>query len=110
MQEYDIDIKPAKIVKGQGFYRLLTGASNLPADEDSSNIVYISKVSLNDSESQYVVLIFYLKNGYAPPELNHKRKRVVRLKANQYEIIGDVLFRRNYDSVLLRFLEKSGIF
>ena len=29
------------------------------------------------------------------------------LKSNQYETIDDVLCRRNYDSVLLRCLEKS---
>jgi hypothetical protein len=48
-----------------------------------------------------------LKNGYAPMQLNYKRKRALRLKANQYQIINDVLFRKNYDSVLLRCLEKS---
>lgn len=30
----------------------------------------------------------------------------LRLKENKYEIIDDVLFRRNYDFVLLRCLEK----
>ena len=30
LQEYDLEIKPAKIVRGQGFCRLLAGASNIP--------------------------------------------------------------------------------
>lgn len=46
LQEYDIDIKPVKIVKGQGSCRFLTGASNLPADEGSGSTIYISEVSL----------------------------------------------------------------
>ena len=29
LQEYDLEIKPEKIVKGQGFCRLLAGASNI---------------------------------------------------------------------------------
>ena len=33
-------------------------------------------------------------------------KRPLRLKAKQYELINDVPFRRNFDSVLLRCLEK----
>lgn len=78
----------------QGFCRFVTGASNLLANGDSGNTVHVYEVSLNDTEYQYVYLIFYLKNGYGPIELNHKRKRALGLKANQYEIIDDVLFGR----------------
>eukprot|EP00253_Pinus_taeda_P003866 PITA_03866 len=60
-----------------------------------------------DSESQYTNLIFHLKNGYLPPEFNYRNKRALRLKSKHYEIIDNVLFRRNYDFVLLRCLEKS---
>jgi len=48
-----------------------------------------------------------LKNGYAPSDLSYKKKRALRLKAVKYEIIDNVLFRRNYDSILLRCLEKT---
>ena len=40
-------------------------------------------------------------------KLSYKRKRALRIKAKQYEIINAVLFRKNYDSVLLRCIEKS---
>ena len=30
LQEYDIEIKPSKIVRGQGFCIMLTGESHLP--------------------------------------------------------------------------------
>lgn len=66
----------------------------------------ISDVSLNDTQSQYAHLNFYLKNGYAPIHLNYKTKQALRLKSNYYELINDVLFRKNYDSVLLTCLEK----
>ena len=52
-------------------------------------------------------MIFYLKNGYAPPNLSYKNKRTLRLKATKYEIIDDVLFKNNYDSILLRCLENT---
>ena len=48
-----------------------------------------------------------MKNGYAPSSLNYKNKRALRLKATKYEIIDDVLFRKNYDSILLRCIEKT---
>lgn len=42
LQEYDVEIRPAKIVRGQGFCRMLTGASQLPPEEDQGNEVQIS--------------------------------------------------------------------
>lgn len=60
---------------------MLTGASHLSSKEDSGNNVQISEVSLNDAQSQYDDLIFYLKNGCAPNQLSYKKKRALRLKA-----------------------------
>ena len=107
LQEYDIEIRLAKIIKGQGFCRMLAGASNLSTLQDSSDDLQVYEVSLNDIESRYVDIIFYLKNGYAPTPLNYKKRRALRLNARQYQIVNDVLFRINYDYVLLRCLEKS---
>jgi len=50
-----------------------------------------------------------LKNGYALVELDYKRKRALRIKANQYQLVNNVLFRRNYDYVLLKCLEKPKV-
>eukprot|EP00253_Pinus_taeda_P032005 PITA_32005 len=105
LQEYDIEIKPANIVKGQGFCKMLVGASRI--SENPCAEVQMCEVSLNDAESLYVDIIYYLKNGYAPSHLNHTRKRALRLKAKQYQLINDILFIINYDYVLLRCLEKS---
>ena len=80
LQEYDVEIHPAKIVKGQGLCRMLTRASHLPTEEDQSNETQLSEVSLNDSQSQCADLNFFLKNGYAPLYLNYIAKRALRLK------------------------------
>ena len=66
LQEYDIEIELAKILKGQGFCRILAEASNLPALQDSGDDIQVYKVNLNDTESRYADIIFYLRNGYAP--------------------------------------------
>eukprot|EP00253_Pinus_taeda_P013331 PITA_13331 len=105
LQEYDIEIKLANIVRGQGFCKMLAGASQI--FEIPSVEVKVCEVSLNDEESLYTDIIYYLKNGYAPSYLDHTKKRALRLKAKQYQLINDILFRMNYDSVLLRCLEKS---
>eukprot|EP00253_Pinus_taeda_P025632 PITA_25632 len=48
----------------------------------------------------------HTKNGHAPPHLSYKSKRAIRLKAKNFTIIDNVLFKKNYDSILLRCLEK----
>ena len=106
LQEYDIEIKPAKIVKGQCFRIMLAGASNLLALQDPPDDIQICEVSLNNTESKYADIIFYFKNGYATTHLNYKRKMALILKAKQYELINDVFFRKKYDFVLHRCLEK----
>eukprot|EP00253_Pinus_taeda_P008335 PITA_08335 len=105
LQEYDLEIKPASIVRGQGFCKMLAGASQIP--ENSSEEVQTYEVRLNDTKSLYADTIYYLKNGYAPAHLDHTKKRALRLKAKQYQLINDVLFKSNYDFVLLRCLEKT---
>eukprot|EP00253_Pinus_taeda_P027681 PITA_27681 len=107
LQEYDLEIRPTKIVRGQGFCRILAGASNIPESSDTDPTEEINQVSVTDSESQYADLIFYLKNGHAPPHLSYKSKRAIRLKAKSFTIIDNVLFKKNYDSILLRCLEKT---
>ena len=77
--------------------------------ENPSAKVQVYEVILNDVESLYADIIYYLKNGYAPSNLDHTKKRALRLKAKQYHLVNDVLFRINYDSVLLRCLEKSEV-
>eukprot|EP00253_Pinus_taeda_P005163 PITA_05163 len=61
LQEYDLEIKPASIVRGQGFCKMLAGASHIP--DSSSEEVQTYEVSLNDIESLYADTIYYLKNG-----------------------------------------------
>eukprot|EP00253_Pinus_taeda_P030545 PITA_30545 len=107
LQEYELEIRPAKIVRGQGFCRILAGASDIPESSDTGPTEEINQISVTDSESQYADLVFYLKNGYAPPHLSYKSKRAIRLKAKSFTIIDDVLFKKNYDSILLRCLEKT---
>jgi len=104
LQEYDLEIKQASIVRGQGFCKVLAGASQIP--KSSSKEAHTYEVSLNDIESLYADIIYFLKNGYALSRLDHAKRRALRLKAKQYQLINDVLFKRNYDSVLLRCLEK----
>ena len=45
--------------------------------------------------------------GLLPEHYNSKHRRALRLKSASYQIVEGILFRRNYDRVLLRCLEKE---
>ena len=58
-------------------------------------------------ESWYRDLVHYLQIGLLPEHWNSKQRRALCLKSASYQIVEGVLFRKNYDGVLLRCLEKE---
>ena len=59
------------------------------------------------TNSWYNDLKYYLTHGSSPNHLDAPKKRALRLKSTQYQLIDGVLFWQNYDQVLLRCLEKD---
>ena len=59
--------------------------------------------------SWYNDIKYYLNHGTTPQSLEPNKKRVLRLKSTKYQLIDGVLFRKNYDNVLLRCLEKFDV-
>jgi hypothetical protein len=106
VQEFDIDIKPAKLVKGQGLCKLAVKTQD-QVNEDSGwenemklwcgEVSYISP----EQESWYKDLNYLLHHGTCLENLNLGERRVLRLKPSQYLLISLVLFRINYDGVIL---------
>ena len=70
--------------------------------------MYVNIVDVISSSSSewYDDIRFYLTHGYAPLTLYFKKHITLRLKVAPYQFIDNVLFRRNYDGVFLRCLEK----
>ena len=58
-------------------------------------------------ESWYRDLVYYIQQGYLPEHWSSKQQRELRLKPASYQIINEVLFRKNYDWVFLRCLEQE---
>jgi hypothetical protein len=58
-------------------------------------------------ESWYGKLTYLLHHGTCPENLNPKESRALRLKSAQYHLINSILFRVNYDGVLLRCLKRE---
>ena len=66
LQEYDVEIKPTNIVKGQCFCRLVTGMNDTSIDEVTCNIEQITNVLPVSTQSQYADLIVFLKKWLCP--------------------------------------------
>ena len=63
-------------------------------------------VIIASSSEWYDDIRFYLIHGYAPPTLDFKKCRTLRLKEKPYQFVDNVLFHKNYDGFFLRCLEK----
>jgi hypothetical protein len=51
--------------------------------------------------SWYNDIRFYLLHGTTPRNIYPKNRRALRLKSSPFQLINDVLFRKNFDGVLL---------
>ena len=83
IQEYDLEIKPIKIVKGQGLAQLLTEKSsghtvNL-ISEQKSHIFHI-----DEDHEWYKDIIYFLRNLSCLDYLVDHQRRALRLKAEKY--------------------------
>jgi hypothetical protein len=72
LQEYDLEIKPLKSIKGQGLCKLMTGieAVNISSPNTSGAIIQISSLSTSE---WYKDIIFYLKFGKFPVGMSSRR-------------------------------------
>jgi hypothetical protein len=112
LQEYDLEIVPAQIVRGQGLCKLVVDSV-----EKSENQINTSVANLHNetqicctqtvSNSWYDNIRFYLLHGTAPRNLDPKNRRALRLRSTSFQLINDILFRKNFDGVFLRCLEKE---
>jgi hypothetical protein len=59
------------------------------------------------SNSWYDDIRFYFLHRTGPRNLDPKKIRALRLRSTYFQLINDILFRKNFDGVFLRFLEKE---
>jgi hypothetical protein len=64
---------------------------------------------LSPTDSWYYELKYFLTHGSAPIYLEPRKRRSLRLKSTQYHLINEIIFRINYDDVLMRYLEKLDV-
>ena len=111
--EYDIEIKPTKLIKGQGLARLMAESNCNALDinfitqvDDQEEMVtpYISDTFLHSP--RYADIIFVLLKLQAPPGLSRTKARFLKLKEMRFFIIDISLFWKDHDGILLNCLLK----
>ena len=111
LQEYDLEIKPLKIVRGQGLCKLAAGfVDNSDPDLQFFGDPYLCEREVfpvsTTPDTWYDDIRFFLLHGTAPEHLDPCHKRALRLKSTPYQLIDKVLFRKTFEGILLRCLER----
>jgi hypothetical protein len=106
IQEYDLEIKPTKIIKGQGLAKMLTESNEESiqmGENDQINVI----VSELEHDEWYADIIYYLKNLSCPDHLVDHKRRALKLKAMKYCLTQDGLGWKNPDGIILRCVNKD---
>jgi hypothetical protein len=115
--EYDLEIKPTKLIKGHGLARLMAQTNcellgiNFTADLSGSAVEeerVTPKISKRFLDSTwYADIIFVLKNLQAPPEYSKTKSRFLKLKAAKFCIVNELLYWKDPGGILLSCLTEE---
>jgi hypothetical protein len=115
MQEYDLDINPAKLVKEQGLDKFIV-ESNYKAIDLNSMIENIMEIEQGEDETHepssvvshkfvesdwYKDVIFYLRNLSCSQAWEKDKAWYIKLKVVKYYILGEKLFCKDLVGILL---------
>jgi len=108
--EYDIEIKPTKLIKGQGLAKLMVESNcqaltiNFISALDDQEEMATPQISEPFIDSPwYVDITFVLLNLQAPPELTRTKDRFLKMKSLRYCVIDNALFWKDNNGILLTF-------
>jgi hypothetical protein len=110
--EYDLEIKPTKLVKGQALAKLMAQSNceslginfiaEISDDPVDNTTLHVSQEFL--SHPWYNHIIYVLQNLQAPPELSKTKARFVKLKAAKFYILNGYLYCKDPGGILLNYL------
>jgi hypothetical protein len=116
--EFDLEIKPTKLVKGQGLAKLLTKSNYKSLGVNFINtFLEDQQAEWSDRSSQdnpplaecawYKNIIYFLQELRPPDGMGKSKERDLKLKAIRYCLINQVLYWKDPLGVLLRCLDSQ---
>ena len=105
IQEYDLEIKPTKLIKGQGLAKMLTQGNEkalgiICQNSDSEQSVS-DELQRLEQHPWYTDIIFFLRNLTCLDHLLGHKHRALRLKTTKYCLTNDGLGWRNLNGLIL---------
>lgn len=112
--EYDIEIKPTKLIKGQGLAKLMA--------ESNCQALDINFITTIDNEEEmatpiiiqaflespwYSDICYVLLNLQASLELSKTKSRSLKMKSLRFCILDNILFWRDHEGIILNCLLKK---
>jgi hypothetical protein len=101
-------------VRGQGLCKLVAdSAAGQQEENDTSNLGQHHQNAIccaqNFVSQWYDNIKFCLEHGSTPRHLDPTKRRALRLKSASFHLVNGILFRQNFDGVLMRCLEKDEV-
>lgn len=91
IQEYDMEIKPLKVIKEQGLCKMMSGIEDANINPPNTDDTTMQDISLPRSE-WYKDIVFYMKSKHFPIELSYTKIRDLKMNINQYVLVSRILF------------------
>eukprot|EP00253_Pinus_taeda_P022208 PITA_22208 len=108
IMEYDIEIKPTNLIKGQGLAKLMSKTNFQALDINQlDNEPELATPQINETFLQspwYADICFVLLNMCAPPGFSRTKKRFLRMKSSKFYVVDGALFWKNHEGILLNCL------
>ena len=100
IMEYDVDIRPTKLVKGQGLAKLLAEsncqalglhvmAKELAQEEDQAILEREKIMDYYSASTWYADIVYFLLFLQCPEHLDRKAARYLKLKATKYCLVEE---------------------
>eukprot|EP00253_Pinus_taeda_P029198 PITA_29198 len=109
--EFDIEIKPTKLIKGQGLAKLMSETNFQALDInqlDSEPELATQKINVAFEQSLwYSDICYILQNLCAPPGLSRTKCRFLKMKSSRFCVIEGNLLWKNHEGILLHCLIKD---
>eukprot|EP00253_Pinus_taeda_P027313 PITA_27313 len=110
--EYDVEIKPTKLIKGQGLAKLMAETNlhvldinliaTLSNEDEENSAVQVSDIFI--SSPWYADIVYVLQNLSSPPGMPRKKARTLKLKAAKFCILKSTLYWKDPGGILLNCL------
>eukprot|EP00253_Pinus_taeda_P019801 PITA_19801 len=113
--EYDLEIKPTKLIKGKGLEKLMD-ESNLHAldinliatmskEVEDSSLIQVSEIFLHSP--WYSDIVYVLQHLSRPPGMAKNKGITLKLKSARFCILNNVLYWKDPGGILLNFFTEE---